>query len=112
VQFLREGEICDDVFKLILNNVRSPRETGGDLRAQVAGVNIAIRRLTEMVEKHGLGTIVDAMNGLARLHERRTRAALANIPHGVYEAVGYMDSDGFNDTPVKVQVKITVTSRR
>jgi len=29
VQFLREGEICDDVFKLILNNVRSPRETGG-----------------------------------------------------------------------------------
>jgi N-methylhydantoinase B len=112
VQFLREGEICDDVFKLFLNNVRSPRETGGDLRAQVAGVNIAIRRMTEMVEKYGLETIVDAMDGLLDYTERRTRAGLANIPYGVYEAVGYMDSDGFNDTPVKVQVKITVTSEK
>jgi len=39
-----------------------------------------------MVEKHGLGTIVDAMNGLLDYTERRTRAALANIPHGVYES--------------------------
>jgi N-methylhydantoinase B len=112
VQFLQNGQICDDVFKLILNNVRSPRETGGDLRAQVAGVNIAIRRLTEMVEKHGLSTVTDAMDGLLDYTERRTRAALTNIPHGVYEAVGYMDSDGFNDTPVKIQVKITVTSEK
>jgi N-methylhydantoinase B len=109
VQFLKEGQICDDVFKLILNNVRSPRETGGDLRAQVAGVNIAIRRLGEMVEKHGFGTVVDAMEGLLDYTERRTRAALKNIPHGVYTAVGYMDSDGFGDTPVKIQVTITVT---
>ena len=40
---LVDGRVDENVFRLILRNVRAPRETGGDLRAQVAAVNIGGR---------------------------------------------------------------------
>ena len=36
VKMVREGEIVDDVFRLVLAQIRSKRETAGDFRAQFA----------------------------------------------------------------------------
>src|SRR4029079_12067480 len=34
--------------------------------------------------------------------ERRTRAELASLPHGVWEAEGSVDTDGYTDEPVRL----------
>ena len=39
VKMVREGEIVDDVFRLVLAQIRSKRETAGDFRAQFAANN-------------------------------------------------------------------------
>lgn len=52
-RLVRNGEFDRNVLDLILNNVRSPTESGGDLRAQVAGLNIGSRRLADLTAKYG-----------------------------------------------------------
>ncbi len=41
--------------------------------------------------------------------ERRTLAELADLPHGVYEAEGSVDNDGYTDEPVHLKAKVTVS---
>ncbi len=110
--FVKDGQVDENVFRLILKNVRSPRETGGDVRAQVAGVNIGMRRLREMIERYSLPGFFQAVEQLLDYTERRVRADLARIPRGVYQAEGYLDDDGFTDEPITVVVKITVQDGR
>ena len=103
------GQVDDNLYRLIENNIRSPKESGGDFRAQIAGVNTGIRRLNEMISKYGVETISTSVEALMDYTEGRAREGLANIPKGIYEAVSYMDDDGFTDLPIKVAVKITVS---
>ena len=42
------------------------------------------------------------MDELLAYTERRTRAELAALPHGVYEAEGSVDTDGYTDEPVRL----------
>jgi N-methylhydantoinase B len=111
VRVMSQGRLDEDMFKLIANNVRSPRETGGDLRAQVAGINVGMRRLGELLAKYGRPTIAAAVDELLDYTERRVREEIAGLPEGVYAAEGYMDSDGITDEPITIRVRITIRER-
>jgi N-methylhydantoinase B len=106
-RLLVDGTVDDNVFNLILNNVRAPKETGGDFRAQVAGLNIGLRRLGEMIAKHGLPTFRIATEELLAYTERRVIAELASIPKGTISGEGFLDDDGFTDVPIRIAVKMT-----
>ena len=82
------GRLVDDVFALILAQIRSKHETAGDLRAQVAANATGVRRVQALVARHGRETVTGVMDELLAYTERRTRAELAALPHGVFEAEG------------------------
>ncbi len=106
VKIVEAGRIVPDVFRLLLAQIRSKHETGGDLRAQIAANATGVRRLQALVERFGRGTIVATMDELLAYTERRTRAELAALPHGVYEAEGTVDSDGYTDEPVRLRARV------
>ncbi|HVC32673.1 MAG TPA: hydantoinase B/oxoprolinase family protein, partial [Chloroflexota bacterium] len=54
VKLVASGTIVDDVFRLILAQIRSKRETAGDLRAQIAANVTGTRRLGDLVARLGL----------------------------------------------------------
>jgi N-methylhydantoinase B len=108
VRLVNEGKLDENVFKLIENNIRSPRETGGDLRAQIAANNTGMRRIVELFDKYGEEIINQSVGELLDYTERRAREEIRKFPRGVYEAEGHMDGDGLRDEPFKVHVKITV----
>src|SRR6202042_156864 len=86
VKIVAGGKIVPDVFRLILAQIRSKHETAGDLRAQVAANNTGVRRLQALVARHGRDGVLATMAELLDYTERRTRAELALLPHGVFEA--------------------------
>src|SRR5213076_1348429 len=86
VKLVDGGRIVDDVFRLILAQIRSKHETAGDFRAQIAANATGVRRVQALVARHGLASIVETMDELPDYTERRTRAELAGLPHGVWEA--------------------------
>jgi N-methylhydantoinase B len=109
VRFLKRGQVDDELLGLITRNVRSARETAGDLRAQVAGINLGQRRLIELADKFGVADVAVANAAIIDHSERITRSAIEReIPEGRYSALGYLDDDGFDDTPVVVAVDISV----
>jgi N-methylhydantoinase B len=108
VKIVDAGRIVPDVFTLILGQIRSKHETGGDFRAQIAANNTGVRRLQALVERHGHDTIAATMGELLDYTERRTRAELEALPHGTWEAEGSVDVDGYTDKPVGLKVAVTI----
>ena len=108
VKVVEAGRIVDDVFLLILAQIRSKRETAGDFRAQIAANATGVRRLQALVARHGRETIVATMSELLDYTERRARAEISALPAGVYEADGSVDTDGYTDQPVKLRARVEI----
>ena len=114
VRLVAGGEIVDDVFRLVLAQIRSKHETGRrlpgadrrerDRRAARAGAG---RRGTAAATH-------PAIDGRApRLHRAPRRARSSRrLPHGVYEAEGSVDNDGYTDEPVRLRVADRARRRR
>ena len=66
------------------------------------------QRLQELANKYGISEIQEHMAGLLDYSERVTRQAITTIPDGSYSVIDYMDDDGLTDSPVPIQVTITV----
>ena len=110
VKLVEAGRIVPDIFALILAQIRSKHETAGDFRAQIAANNTGVRRLQALVERHGRATIVETMRELLDYTERRTRAELAALPRGTWEAEGSVDTDGYTNEPVRLCARIEITA--
>src|SRR5438270_8432047 len=77
VKLVNGGQIVDDVFRLILAQIRSKRETGGDLRAQVAANTTGIRRIGALLDRLGRDTVAEYLGELIAYTERRAGAEVA-----------------------------------
>src|SRR3972149_3129351 len=64
VKLVDRGQLVDDIFRLILAQIRSKRITAGDFRAQIAANGAGIRRLTELIDRTGLATFQSYVDAL------------------------------------------------
>jgi N-methylhydantoinase B len=74
VKIFEGGRVVDGVMKMLLANVRTPREREGDLTAQVASCRIGERRLAEIVARNRLRAFLiahDAKFQLRRLNQQQ-----------------------------------------
>lgn len=110
VRIMRGGKIQRDVLALLLNNVRTPDEREGDLRAQIAACHTGEARLREICQRYGLARAKKAAQELLDYSEQMMRRFLARVPKGTYRAEDFMDSDGISERPVKIAVAIKVSS--
>jgi N-methylhydantoinase B len=102
------GRIDDNVLNLILANLRAPRETNGDLRAQMSANFVGNRRMAALLERYPVETIEAFFDELIAYTERWTDREIRTLPEGVYEAEGFRDDDGVSDEPVRLKVKVTI----
>ena len=109
VRIVKDGVEDEDLMRLILANGRTPRVTAGDLRAMVGTLHVGERRLVELVRRHGIERYREIKDEIIAYSERRMRAAIAEIPDGVYVADELLiDNDGVDDEPARVRVAVTV----
>jgi N-methylhydantoinase B len=108
VRLVHQGRIVDDVFNLVLGQIRSKRETSGDFRAQLAANNSGARRLTALFDRMGVDVVREYIDALIEYTERRTRAEIARLPRGTFAAEGALDNDGFTDQPVRLAAKVVI----
>lgn len=108
VKIVEGGEDVESIWKIILNNVRTPRVTYGDLRALVSSVDLGQRRLEDLVGRYGIDEFDDIVEDVQTYSERRMRSFIESIPNGTYEGSDYMDDDGINDGPFKLHVSMEV----
>lgn len=108
VKLLRAGERNEEVWDIILRNVRLPDTTEGDLSAQLAGVRTGALRFRELAQKVGVDYLRRSTSGLIEYSERQMRAEIAAIPDGTYEFTDYMDPLPTGGEPFPIHVAATV----
>ncbi|MFQ6052921.1 MAG: hydantoinase B/oxoprolinase family protein [Candidatus Bathyarchaeia archaeon] len=109
VKLFVDGEPNNEVIDIIRFNSRLPDFALGDMRAQVASMRVAARRVIKLVEKYGLNTVLRAMDRLLEDGEMYARLRLKDLPRGTFEAEDWIDDDGITDDPIPVKVKVEVT---
>jgi N-methylhydantoinase B len=77
----------------LASRMRSPRQRLADLRAQQAANRIGELRLGELRERLGAEALREGMAEILAYTERRTRAALADLPDGSYRAEEVLEAD-------------------
>jgi N-methylhydantoinase B len=107
IKLIAGGKLQDDVFHLLLNNVRTPEEREGDLNAQIAACHTGAERLLEITERYGMARVQHVMDDLQEYSEKLMRTFLGKVPHGRYEAEDFLDDDGAGSGPVRIAVALT-----
>ena len=97
---------------LIMANLRGRDEREGDCRAMYSAVEIGARRLGELFDRYGPPTILGCFDRYRAESEAHMRAAIREIPDGVYAGEDWVDDDGHEDRPVPVRVTVTVRGGR
>jgi len=108
IKFEENNRINESVMRLLLANVRTPREREGDLLAQYMATKVGEKRLAEMIAEFGGDEVFAYMDELQRYAERIVRAVVKEIPDGTYSFADYMDNDGQTDKPVRIAVTIKI----
>src|SRR6476660_5597487 len=94
MKLFEAGTINASLEALVRANVRTPDETVGDLHAQSACNDVGARRLVALLDEFGLASIDDLSDEIVRRSEGAMRAAIRELPDGVYEHETW--SDGFD----------------
>ena len=108
IRLVRNGELVDDVMRLILANVRSHDERRGDFQAQIGSLSTGAARLLEIVERRGASEATEYASHLIEYSARLMRKVIADIPDGSFEAVDVLDDDGVGNRDITIKVKLTV----
>jgi N-methylhydantoinase B len=82
-----------ETLERLASQMRSPHQRLADLRAQQAANRIGELRLGELHERRGTAALRDGMAEILAYTERRTRAALAELPDGSYRAEDFLEGD-------------------
>ncbi|MBE1583566.1 hydantoinase B/oxoprolinase family protein [Nonomuraea angiospora] len=107
VRLLRAGELQTDLFDLILLNCQVPDERRSDFQAQLAANRAAVIRYRELCARHTIPTMAAAARALLDHADRQTRAAIREVPDGLYTFEDRFDCPEL-DEELTLRVAITV----
>lgn len=106
IRFVEEGELRDDLWRMIMGMTRLPHLLGLDLKAMIAANNVACRRLTELMDRYGTDTVQQVMVIEIDTSERKLRARLRTIPDGMFRARDYLEHDGLSNALYEVSLAV------
>ncbi|MDX3111280.1 hydantoinase B/oxoprolinase family protein [Nonomuraea angiospora] len=113
VRLATEEGLDPTVEAILRANSRTPDKVMGDVRALVAGTAVAAARLETLVGEYGVDGLSAGVDDYLDYTEARTRAALAELPAGRFEAAYPIDDDGINpEKSHEIRVAVTLGDER
>ena len=107
VKLIDRGELREDVLEMIVTASRLPDALGLDIRAFIATVNVARRRVGELVTRYGARTVTEVMRRMIASSQARLRARLRELPDGVAHAADFIEHDGHQNILYKIDCRAT-----
>jgi N-methylhydantoinase B len=112
VRLCRGGARNEELWRVLLANVRTPHERSGDLEAQLAALTSGRTRLLEIATRRGVEPMLAAMEALIAYADRLVEAGITRIPDGVYAAEDFLEDDGFGSGPIPIRAEVVVSGAR
>jgi N-methylhydantoinase B len=106
LRLYEEGRRREDVYEMIVLNVRHPRDFRGDLAAMIGSARIGERRLEGLIAEFSSATTHAAVAAILDGAERRVRAIISGWRDGVYEGAAFLDDDGHGAEDIAIRARI------
>ena len=100
------GGILEQVLRA---NLRLPKDTIGDMNAQLVANETGRRSIHGFVERYGHEAFMEVSEQLLDYAEKAMRTAITRVPDGDYYGECVADDDGIHDEPILIKVKVSVT---
>ena len=108
LKLVEGGQVREDLWELLMINSRTPELLDGDLLAMLGSTRIGGERVTALVNELGPKSYLNYLDGVLEHADRRMRAAIKQLPNGVYLGEDHSDNDCFVSTDIAIRVRMTV----
>ena len=108
LKLMKAGVLQEEVWNLVLRNVRMPTELDMDTRLINGCMEHAEEQIGLLCRKYGVETVKACMRQIIAAGEQAMRAEINRVPDGTYEGASAADWDGQTDKPIWVRVKAVV----
>jgi N-methylhydantoinase B len=109
LKIYQAGKVDETLYRVLKDNIRFPESSLGDMKSQMAACRLAVRRMNELFDKYGKGTILDAIAQIFDETERKCRNVVEKLADGVYEASSFIDDDSVKrGEPVPIHAEVTI----
>jgi N-methylhydantoinase B len=108
VKLIERGRHNQQLWRVILANHRTPRNTWGDFHAMIGALNVGDRRLLALIDRYDLETVMEGSRALIDYSDRRLRAEIEALPDGRYESSMLVEDDGVSTDPFEVKAAVVV----
>jgi N-methylhydantoinase B len=102
------GELLGQVVDGLVSRMREPGLRRADLAAQLAAARRGGERWNELLARQGANGLEVAVRDLLDYAERRTRAALASLLPGTYDAEDFLEGDGVTHDLLPIRARVTL----
>jgi len=109
VKLYANGEYQQDIWDLILLNVKSRDLVDGDLHCQIGATARGEEALTDLLDRHGVASAEAAIRSYLEATEKKMAAAIKAIPDGHYSGERGLDNDGIEmdrQPVIRVDLKV------
>jgi N-methylhydantoinase B len=107
VKLHSRGQPVPEMYRMIEYNTRFPEMVLGDVEAQYAGCLKGSTLFTDIAQKFGTETTLQAIAMMWTQSEAAARDAVRSIPDGIYHAHAFLDNDGV-DLERRIECPVTV----
>ncbi len=107
VKLFKKGVMDQEIYSIIISNIRVAGQRIGDIKAQAAALKVGEKRLSELIARYGRETVEQAQAEIRKRSASLMRAEIAALKDGVYKAEAYVDSDGVVNEPLKIALAMT-----
>jgi len=108
LRLIEQGKTREDLWQLLLINCRTPHYLDGDLRAMLGATRIGAQQVEAYLGELGVDDGLAYMDGILDHADRRLRAAIADLPDGVYRGEDRFDNDCFEPMDIRICATLTV----
>ncbi len=104
-KLMSAGQPNEFLLEMIRANVRTPRETVGDLYAQMSSNVVGAESLMAFLDEFDMADIEDLSDAIIDRSERAMRDAIRDLPNGTWTTESW--SDGY-DEPICIRATVTI----
>lgn len=108
LKLFSKGTIISEVLDLITYNTRNPEMIKSDLLAQIGANQVGKQMIAALCTKYSNSTVKTVIKELLDHGEHLVHQKIAKIPDGTYIGIEYLDDDGFQEEPIKIQATVTI----
>jgi N-methylhydantoinase B len=107
LRLYERGRLRRDLWELLLLNSRCADLLDGDLKAMLGSTQIGAEQMMELAQDLGAVDRLRYFEGILDYADRRMRAAVSELPDGIYTGAEMSDNDCFEECEIWIRVIIT-----